>query len=315
MKHRRGTLQAYQHGNHVIMNLLSPLQQSYERRLIRVTQYLHAHLDQPLDLQTLADLACMSPYHWHRIYQGIHGESVIATLKRLRMQKAAALLLHTSTAVKEIAVQVGYPNLQSFTRTFTQTYGTPPARFREAGVAPVLPDAAQMQTHYPVRLCDQPSQQLIQLAHQGSYMEIGRAFDVLNACAGQRGWIAPDTEWIGIYPDDPVITPEADLQSFAAISVHESQQTALPAGFTTRQLPAGTYAVLRYQGPYSAMQPVYQWFCGQWLPASGYEVAAYPPFEKYLNNPRQTAPADLLTDIYLLLNPVSEDAKSEGKSS
>lgn len=291
------------------MTSLSPVQQSYERRLIRVTQYLHEHLDQPLDLQKLADLACMSPYHWHRIYQGIHGESVIATLKRLRLQKAAALLLRSDLPVKQIAAQVGYPNLQSFTRTFTQTYGLPPARFRETGNALSLPAAGCADVRYPVRLCELPAQRLIQTAHQGAYMEIGRAFDVLNVCAGQRGWIGAETEWMGIYPDDPAITEEAALQSYAALSVPADWQEVLPAPFSMRELPAGTYAILRYQGPYSAMQPVYQWFCGKWLPASGYEVAAYPPFEKYLNNPRQTAPAELLTDIYLLLNRVSNDTR------
>lgn len=53
---------------------------NYEPRLKRVTAYLHAHLDEYLDLNKLAEVACMSPYHWHRIYQAVHGESVVAAL-------------------------------------------------------------------------------------------------------------------------------------------------------------------------------------------------------------------------------------------
>lgn len=42
-----------------------------------------------------------------------------------------------------------------------------------------------------------------------------------------------------------------------------------------------------------------QWLCGNWLIASGHTLAHQPVFEAYLNSPRGTAPADLLTDIYL----------------
>ena len=67
------------------------------------------------------------------------------------------------------------------------------------------------------------------------------------------------------------------------------------------QLRPGRYAVLNYKGPYSDMQAVYQWLYGSWLPASGQEADDAPVFEEYLNNPRDTAPTELLTDIYLPL--------------
>lgn len=283
------------------MTSLSPLQQSYERRLARVTTYLHEHLDQPLDLQQLADLACMSVYHWHRIYQGVHGESVIATVKRLRLQKAAALLLRSELRISQIAVLVGYPNLQSFTRTFSQSYGLPPARFRQQGVTMTLPTTPPELAAYPVSIREIDAIPVLQLAHRGSYMGISQSFDLLNSHAGARGWMNAETRWLGIFLDDPVVTPEAELRSFACISLPAGWQDAVEAPFTQQRLAGGKYAVLRYQGPYSAMQAVYQWFCGQWLPASGLEAADAPPFEDYLNNPRCTAPADLLTDIYLPL--------------
>lgn len=109
---------------------ISTFQHSCERRQSRVTKYLHEHLDQDLDLNRLAEVACMAPYHWHRIYRVVHGESSVATVKRLRMQRAATYLARTDMAIDKIAIQSGYPNLQSFTRIFSTVYGTPPARYR-----------------------------------------------------------------------------------------------------------------------------------------------------------------------------------------
>jgi AraC family transcriptional regulator len=65
---------------------------------------------------------------------------------------------------------------------------------------------------------------------------------------------------------------------------------------------AGSWcAVLRHQGPYATMRAAYQWLYGQWLVQSGFEAADSPVFEEYLNNPRDTPPELLLSDIYLPL--------------
>ena len=64
-------------------------QASYVKRLTRVTSYIYDHLDDDLDLQNLAEVAALSPYHWHRVYHAIYGETVAATVKRLRLQRAS----------------------------------------------------------------------------------------------------------------------------------------------------------------------------------------------------------------------------------
>ena len=61
----------------------------YENRLRRVSAYIHDHLDEDLDMERLAEIACLSSYHWHRIYRAIYGETLAATVKRLRLHRAA----------------------------------------------------------------------------------------------------------------------------------------------------------------------------------------------------------------------------------
>ena len=105
----------------------APSQINYEDRLNRVTAYIYDHLDDDIDLNRLADVACLSPYHWHRVYRAVTGETIAATVKRLRLHRAAGYLAHTSMPVAEIAVRSGYTNLQSFTRIFSAAYGCRPA--------------------------------------------------------------------------------------------------------------------------------------------------------------------------------------------
>lgn len=283
---------------------ISLTQNSYERRLSKVTSYLHEHLDQELDLNRLAEVACMSPYHWHRIYQAVHGESAVATVKRLRLQRAATLLGRSDLAIEKIAEQSGYPNLQSFTRIFSAVYGMPPARYRKEGSHVQFPPPNQIMSElmYPIEIKTVASIPLLSVEHSGSYMGISKAFDILNGCASSRNLFTPETRWIGIYMDDPGSVEEDKLRSKACISLPPfAADQPMQAPLSTTELRPGRYAVLNYKGPYSDMQAVYQWLYGSWLPTSGQEADDAPVFEEYLNNPRDTAPTELLTDIYLPL--------------
>ena len=106
---------------------------AYEKRLLRVSAYIHEHLDEDLDLDRLSEIACLSAHHWHRVYRAVHNETLAVTVRRLRLHRAAGDLVRSERSVRDIAVRWGYPNLQSFTRTFAAAYGMPPARYRREG--------------------------------------------------------------------------------------------------------------------------------------------------------------------------------------
>ncbi|NRQ14819.1 AraC family transcriptional regulator [Ensifer sesbaniae] len=273
----------------------------YERRLHRVSAYIYAHLDGDLDLDRLSEIACLSPHHWHRIYRAVHGETLAATVKRLRLQRAAADLAQSDLPVETIAQRSGYPNLQSFNRTFKASYGLPPVRYRKEGshVAFETDSTEGITDMYEVTLRDVEAIDLVGVAHSGSYMEIGRAFETLYGTLFSRQLFRPDMEMIGIYLDDPELVPVENLRSFACVSAREQMPTDAP--LTRQHIDGGHYAVLRHKGPYADMPKAYQWLYGTWLPQSGREIRDSLMFEKYLNNPREVPPTELLSEIYLPL--------------
>lgn len=274
---------------------------TYERRLHRVSDYIYGHLDGDLDLDRLSEIACLSPHHWHRIYRAVHGETLAATVKRLRLQRAAADLAQTDLPVETIAQRSGYPNLQSFNRTFKATYGLPPARYRKEGshVAFETASTEGIPDMYEVTLKEVEAFDVVGVAHTGSYMEIGKAFETLYGTLFSRQLFRPDMEMIGIYLDDPELVPTEKLRSFACVSAREAMPVEAP--LTPQHLDGGRYAVLRHKGPYADMPKAYQWLYGTWLPQSGREIRDSLMFEKYLNNPREVAPTELLSEIYLPL--------------
>ena len=275
---------------------------SYEKRLSRVTDYIYEHLDDEIDLTRLAEVACLSPYHWHRIYRAIHGETITMTVRRLRLHRAASYLANTSMPIAEIATRSGYKSLQSFTRVFSAVFGLPPAQYRKAGSHTVFNSTGpeQSPTAYDVTIRTIPPFTVMTVDHVGSYMDVGKAFDRVAGWLGSRGLLAPDARLVGIYYDDPDAVPEEDLRSRAGVVATGNIDLEPPLQHT--DVYGGPYAVLRYKGPYADMRAAYRWLYGDWLAQSGREPADAPIFEEYISNPRDTAPMDLLTDICLPLN-------------
>ena len=273
----------------------------YEQRLTRVTAYIYDHLDDTLDLNKLAEVACLSPYHWNRIYHALYGETVAATVKRLRLHRAAGYLAQTGLPIEVIAEKSGYKTVQSFTRVFRDAFGMPPALYRKNGSHTLFQPAhnERMAEMYDVTIKQVPGFSALTIEHSGPYMQIGQAFDRLIGWCGANDLIDGDLRMIGIYYDDPNVVPENQLRSRAGIVPGGSLPSDAP--FERTQVAGGSYAALRHKGPYADMRAAYQWLYGQWLLPSGHQAADAPCFEEYLNNPRDTAPTELLTDICLPL--------------
>lgn len=281
-------------------------QKSYQERLARVQGYIHDHLDEELDLNKLAEIACMSPTHWHRIYHGVFGETIAATVKRVRLHTAAGMLANSAIAIEEIGKRCGYPNLQSFTRIFADGYGMPPARYRKEGSHAKFQNALEDQGAvisgpWDVEIREVPEMSLLTIDHHGSFMQIGEAFDRLFGWLAVRGLIAPDVRLIGVYHTDPDSYREEDLFSKAGALLSGNSAIELEAPVERTTIAAGRYACLHYKGPYADMKAAYLWLFGKWLPQSGEEAREGPVFEEYLNNPREVAPTELLTEIYMPL--------------
>lgn len=275
--------------------------EAYEKRLLRVFDYIHDNPAGDLSLDALADVAALSRFHFHRVFRAMTGETVAQAVRRVRLYRASVALLTTGTPVAAIARQVGYPNADSFARAFADAHGLSPAAFRISGrlhvIPPTLPDGDK--TMYPIEIRDEPQRRLSALPNTGSYFEIGRAYERLYALMGARGLIAQVSGAIAIGYDDPATVPAEALRSHAGLVV--TGDCPLEPPLEEVILPAGRHAVMRYTGPYQGLPQAYEQFMRRWLPTSGEEPADRPAFEIYVNSPMDTRPEDLVTEICLPL--------------
>ena len=154
---------------------------------------------------------------------------------------------------------------------------------------------------YTAEIHDSNTTSLIGFAHQGDYLEIGEKFEKLFSYAGENGLMNENTRSIGLYYDDPQSVDANKLRSAACITDNTGHKFLEETGLQRYTIPESKVVSILFKGPYPELEKVYSWLFGEWLPESGYELANFPAFEEYLNDPNETDPNELLTKVNCLL--------------
>jgi len=102
------------------------------RRLLRGKDYLDSFFGRDLRLDRVASEACLSPYHFHRLFREVFGETPNQYLQRRRLANARELLGSTERTVTEICLEVGFESMTSFSALFRRVYGCSPREFRSS---------------------------------------------------------------------------------------------------------------------------------------------------------------------------------------
>lgn len=108
--------------------------------IMSVIAYIEDHLEQNLDLDTLAKAVHYSKYHLHRMFTDTVGLTIHEYVQRRRLTEAARMLVFSSKPVLEIALMAGYESQQAFSGIFKAMYKKSPGQYREA------------ETFYPLQL-------------------------------------------------------------------------------------------------------------------------------------------------------------------
>ncbi|ALG11205.1 transcriptional regulator GlxA family with amidase domain [Kibdelosporangium phytohabitans] len=108
---------------------LSPGEEQ-NRRLLRARDAMDRDFAAPLDVPALARIALMSPTHFTRSFRAAFGETPHRYLQRRRIERAMALLRSPAVTVTEVAEQVGFESLGTFSRTFRTIVGLSPTEYR-----------------------------------------------------------------------------------------------------------------------------------------------------------------------------------------
>jgi AraC family transcriptional regulator len=327
----------------MMINRQQYLREEYTARINRVIDYIEANIAHDLPLNELAAIANFSPFHFHRIFKAMVGETLNGFIRRLRTEKAAAMLYQNpKKSITEIALECGFSSPSIFARTFQETFQMSAGKWRAGGylinkdgkdskeskpdsnirqdfnVYPSYNDAITKQTWRvemkdntglvaDVEVKDIPEMRVAYVRHIGPYAGNQQLFDDLfnKLCtwAGPRGLLR--------FPETKFITIYHDSPEITDenklrtdICITVPPETEVDGEVGKAVIPAGKYAVAHFEILPDQYGDAWSTVYGGWLPESGYQPDDRPCFELYLNDPKEHPEGRHIVDIYAPVKPM-----------
>lgn len=280
-------------------------EEEYVTRILKVLIYIEENIDENLSLESLAKIACYSPFHFHRIFQAIVGETVHDYVKRLRMQIAAGKLRYTEQPVTTIALDASFETPSAFTRAFKQFMGSSPRNYRSLHTAinVMTQKIKELPMIKPEKIEKSMSDlHLLFVRRYGDYSESScEAWKAMINYINENHLDRSTLRHFGICHDNPQITSTEKLRYDAAILSPSSDKGKGEVGHQV--IRSGKYAIFVHKGSYDGLEEAFNRIFVKWLPDSSekYDESRIP-FCEYLNMQLiHTAPDSLLTKLYIPL--------------
>jgi len=294
------------------------------KRIQSVVAYAARHLDEDVSLKALAGRAGLSTFHLQRVFAAVAGETPKQFTLRLRLSRAAAMLLASEDSVLEIALACGFQSHEAFCRAFRRAFGISPSAYRARGFAGGA-DASEAMGHAGVVGNIGPCIKLFRTPYERRAQKENMAYSItkkeippqpvlvvkrrikpsdvaatLGEALGQvflhaqRQGVAlagqPFTRYLEWGPG--IWTIEAGLP-VTAIAAETSSECDVRAGV----LPGGLVATATHTGAYEKLSEAHA-AVQQWIEAEGLRGAG-APWEVYTTDPADYPdPKDWKTDIF-----------------
>lgn len=282
-------------------------EQFYKDRLQQTITYLRNTTIETITVEELETVSNFSYRNLQRIFKARFHESIGTYLTRIKIERAAKLLLFSNDTIKNIAYQVGYSDLQALSKAFKKYSGISPKQYREQkknllSVKSINKNNIDMNFHH-LRIEYLPSKRVFYKSYKGDYYsdEIEGTWSKLEKEATEQKINVIDSESFGIIWDEPIITESVKCNYDACLVISETKIID-QQNFKVKNVSPNTYAVFVHMGNYKTIDQTYNKIFGQWLFHSEYEISEAPFLEFYRTHYHHTSnPEEYKTEIYIPL--------------
>ncbi|HPN29998.1 MAG TPA: GyrI-like domain-containing protein [bacterium] len=319
-----------------ILNNMNACKTEYILRVNRVVDYINYNISENFTLEKLAGIANFSPFHFHRIFKTVTGESLYSFIRRVRLERAANMLVFKNDSITGIAFNCGFSSSSVFAYAFREHFGCSAGDYRgknsiyansknSKNISKDSKDKSSKMSYNNRKLSGKQNNpekhiklnvivknfedmKVCYIRHIGDYFKIRKTWDKLCVWAGARNLLIENAKYIGLYYDNPEITDENKLRYDACITIPERIndfgnkpeiiEDLKPSGEVgISVIKGGKYAVAHCEGKSDSIMKTYQLLFSEWFPSSGYQPDNKHYFEIYLNNTDEHPEKFFIMDI------------------
>lgn len=295
------------------------IQADYKNRINRVFEFIDENMESDLCLKTISEIAFFSPFHFHRVFKFITGETLNEYITRRRIEKSALELLHKNISTTEIAYKIGFSDNSSLSRAFKKYYGISPTEFRKQNpnrFSKIRQLQSKNGQEYPVYekyICiidnlknwikmnakiEIIEMSKMNLAYVSSFgpQNLENAYGKLIQWATPLGLMNDKTKMVTIYHDSFKVTEANKVRMSASILLNKPTETEGVIGLTS--IEAGKFIVGSFEIGLNEFEKSWTGLF-LWMNENGYKKADRNPFEIYHNNFNEHPERKAIVDFYI----------------
>jgi len=267
-------------------------------------EYIEENLTEELNIHEIAEKACVSAFHFQRIFTVLCGFTVGEYIRNRRLSIAAEELSKADAKVIDVAMKYGYDSPDSFTRAFTKFHGISPSAAKLKG--------ANLKSFAPLKIkltLEGGTMLEYKIVEKQQFTVMGKvrsfntdtSYDEIPKFWQEHMQSGENNIVCGMYG----ICIDSDGKNFDyMIADNYLPWNEVPEGYVTRVIPAGTWAVFPCRGPLpKSLQDVNTRIWSEWLPnCKEYKLAGNYNVEMY--TPPTENPEDYYCEIWIPVEKV-----------
>lgn len=275
-----------------------------------IMYYIYTHIDTEIDLEDLSYDLDISKFHMHRIFKEAFGKNIYESIKSIRLQKAANLLLTNKlSSISNIANLCGYSSHSSFIKAFEKRFEMTPKQWRKGGFKSyseeimkqskkAMQSTANFSNLSPT-IVKMPEIEAYYIRNKGYNINIKQVWQKLQTLILNND--IQQYRQIALLHDNPVITPLNECQYIACIETKEKKEQLIQR-IPNFKIASGVYAKFDLKGHQGDILKFVNWVYHEWLIKSDYETTTKPSYIIYHKNNFLSEDEEFDISFYVSIN-------------
>jgi len=272
-----------------------------------VMYYIYKYINTDLCIDEMADNMGVSRFHLQRIFKEVFGSNIYETIKSIRLQKAANLLLTNKySSISDITELCGYVSHSSFNKVFKDRFGMSPKEWRKGGYISYSEKIIKSSkwaikgnqdfSEIEPKIVRMKEMHGCYIRHKGYGRGIKNVWQKLQTWAFYNN--REDAVQLGLHHDNPAITPLEECNYIACL-IFDSKDTMENLNLPVITIPGGIFAKFSLTGKYGDVLNFINWIYHDWFPESDYETNTLPSYAIYERNHFLSDDETFILDYYI----------------
>ncbi|UYP00808.1 GyrI-like domain-containing protein [Oceanotoga sp. DSM 15011] len=269
-------------------------------------------LNDNISFQDIAEEVYSSPYHFHKVFKKLTGETVNNCVKRLRLERSSIYLIESNFSIEKIAYLSGYDTSEGFSKAFKKAYGLQPSiarknknwnyrLFSKSGIHYEKQPSGKWfflnkgdENNMDIKIVDLEIKKLIYLPGFGNYWTMPQKWQEFHQILNENRLYPKEACFMSMFFDHSDDIDWNKKRWGVCMSIPKKIKEDF--GLKYYETPGGMYAILTHQGSYEEIGNIWDKWRKEWLPNSGWKFDSNrPSFEWYQNSFTQVQPELLIT--------------------